>query len=154
MFYCWTKGSILSNIVDVEGNTTGISYTLVNNYITSTFTGAATPQLPNIPNDVLQTGIYDSNQAVGMITTLSGIDPAKKYDLAMIASRTGAGTVMIKFVVQGVDQSEVNAFGNGTTLTEVSNVSPNASGNIVVTAKRGSVGSYGYFNLLIVKERN
>lgn len=91
--------------------------------------------------------------ASGIIITqsLSGLDPAKFYDINFIADRAGAAGRITVFTINGVSQ-QVDVGDNTTRLITYSKVQPDSTGTIAFswTALAGS--TYSYLNALQVFE--
>ena len=92
------------------------------------------------PAEVLR---YTSNATVQRTLTLSGLSMSKVYSLELYGSRDNYSGNHTVFTVNGVSQS-ISTYRNFTGKASFTDLTPNASGQIVVTIKDAQ--TYNYLN--------
>ena len=151
-------GEKVGNLVDAQGNATGVTLTLTGDYAVN---GKLTGGLMSIPSQALgNLGVVSATQdffytsadnAVGGGDDdvsggfmLSGLNPALSYDLKFFASRSATDTRRTLYEVYGASSNSVilqttgtgigveRGNGNDKNLAVVSSVRPNAYGEIFV----------------------
>ncbi len=99
------------------------------------------------PKEVLRhTSYSDAPRTV----TLSGLTPAKKYDVELYSSRNDHSGNSTVFTVNGVAKS-VSTYRNYSRKVVFENLTPDASGKIVINLKSST--TYNYLNGFILTEK-
>jgi len=82
------------------------------------------------------------------VLTLSGLNPAKLYDLSFVGSRGSTTARTTEYSAVGTNTKTGSHINNqNTTLsTALANMQPDANGNIVVTITPLGTGAFGYIN--------
>ncbi len=90
---------------------------------------------------------------------LSGLNPTHKYKLQMGASRaSGAGTTdqygTFEYRINGTNVKTLMVTNNATLQVEYTNISPDASGKIGISARKvaGSTMNFGYLGWLVITD--
>ncbi len=99
------------------------------------------------PPEVLR---YTSNSTAARTLTINGLSASKTYDIEFYASRNAGSGNSTVFTINGVAQT-VATFQNLTQKVSFSNITPNTSGQIVVSIRNAQ--TYNYINGFIITER-
>lgn len=169
-------GAGISNLVDINGDFTGISYTMLER-----FNGVNTNGMPlttttpfAIPTSVTQRSFFgNAGAAFGNMVIekgvfkLYGLDPNKSYEICYYASRQGSDTQ-----ASNMRETSFTATGSNTATVLVktsltphegivcntSGVSPNSEGEITVTVTAGPnnthVNKFFYINAMRIRPLN
>ena len=158
-------GQSIPNLVDNEGNNTGISIAINDAFGGINTAGpSATTTLFNIPATVSQNSFWGNAGTVfqglneptaGLI--LSGLDASKKYDFNFLAARSSVtDNRETTFAVVGSNQgtSTVDAANNTSKMATVNEISPLADGTISINIGAGSnntnTNKFFYINALVI----
>jgi len=154
-----TGGETISDLVNMEGNSTGYSI-----YVSDAFTGinVAGTTSPDASLDLPSTATSDSFfgsagahsgviEATGGVT-LGGLSTASKYTLSFFASRDGStDNRETQYVVTGETTETVylNAANNTSNMATATNMIPASDGTITVVASPGpnNTNSLHYYYL-------
>lgn len=120
-------------LVDTAGAATGITLTLTNNF-TGTASNGSTSPTAYVTDAVRDTHYFDNGKTPQL--KLSGLDPAKLYNLSFLGSRMASdGKVRSTlFTTHGYATLSTvnNATDNTGTVSTISNLLPTAAGEIVI----------------------
>ncbi len=135
--------------------------------LTSSFNGGVTNGTVQ-PAAVVKANWFNYNAAYGSSINgvvqkdniaLSGLNPTHKYKLQMGASRaSGAGTAdqygTFEYRINGTNVKTLNVTNNATLQIEYTNISPDASGKIGISARKvaGSAMNFGYMGWLVITD--
>lgn len=145
-----TTGVIIADLLNDAGASTGVGLNVTTAASINSTNSGLTSAVSDVPSAILtNTWTLAGNIAY----KLTGLDPAKTYDVLLMASRSGASDGrLVTYSINGVTQSPViDPMGNVNNFVLATNVSPNGSGEISVVATR--TGSFGHHTAMIVKRR-
>lgn len=165
-------GFSISNLIDLNGDFTGISYTMLerlNGVNTAGVQNTTTPL--NMPASVAGRSLFGHANTWGSTNPyaqgrfkLYGLDPNKSYELCFYASRaSGSDNRETVFTVQGSNTQSVavNASINNPhppVVCTPSGVTPNSNGEIIVSVTAGPNNTtperFFYINAMRIKPNN
>jgi hypothetical protein len=156
---------VLANLQDTAGNPTGIGLTRTsatevgsnNNGLSGTLSGAAAAIFPDVVGQTF--GYVGPNGTVNASYsdwTFSSLDASgnTKYTFDIFSARATAGDRTTNFTLTGLNTGtgSINPCNNTSGLVHIADITPDASGNIVLrysNATSAGVG-YGYLNAVQV----
>jgi predicted esterase len=145
-------GNAISNLRDENNITTTFSVTTVSAWLGTTTLGHITGNnLGVVPDAVLQSGITDNGAAKQIL--IGGLDATRRYNLVFVGSQN-EGITASTIYASGTQQSTLNARYNTEQTANLSNLAPNASGQIIVNITRASGTPVSYLNGMIIEEFN
>ena len=145
-----TAGSVISNLKDEANVATTFDITAVSGWSTLTNLGHITGNNSGVvPDAVLQSGIADNGAAKQI--RFSGLIPSMRYNLVFIGSQNEGIVATAQYVV-GSQTSTLDARYNTNKTANLNNLTPDASGNITVTATRTGSSPFSYLNGIIIEE--
>lgn len=143
-------GVAVANLNNDAGAATGIGLEITDAPTGNSANTGMISQVAEIPSEILANTWTDTNNGIGF--KLTGLDPAKLYDLVLMPCRATATVSYTKYTVQGVVKTpDIQNTNNQSVTMVVANISPNASGEITVVAGRGTGSSYAYHTATILK---
>ena len=155
-------GVVIANLVNNAGANTGFTYEQTEQPAsgkqiwTGTSTNTAqTSGVAWVPNAVLTQPLYwnNTNNPLGVTWEFSGLNNSRKYDIAMMGSRTGGTGRNVIITVNGVDLPQMDCGNNTSTVVEAVGVSP-VSGKITLAIRVGNPNNaYGYLNATRIIEK-
>lgn len=92
-----------------------------------------------------------SSTVASTLHTISGLNPAKLYDLTFFGTRTTATARQTQYAAGGQTVTPSNT--NNVTPSTLSGLAPNSSGVLTYTYTPAGTGQFGYINALIIKEQ-
>ncbi|MGZ8561211.1 MAG: T9SS type A sorting domain-containing protein, partial [Flavisolibacter sp.] len=144
-------GRSLSNMVTTEGTVTTTGIALVEGWDAANNTGAVTGNNSGVfPDAVMSTAYYHSSSITKTIR-LSGLSPARRYNLIFFGSRAGVNdnrTTMFSASGQSVT---LNAASNTSNTVQINGLVPNSQGNLEFTVAKGSGSAFAYLNALVIE---
>ncbi|MBL7696504.1 MAG: fibronectin type III domain-containing protein [Chitinophagaceae bacterium] len=142
--------SVISNILDENNAATTFDVTTVSAWTTTTNLGHITGNNAGVvPDAVLQSGIADNGGAKTI--RFSGLNTGMRYNLVFIGSKN-EGLVATTSYVTGSQSAVMDARYNTYRTANLNNLTPDASGNITVTATRTGGSTYSYLNGIVIEE--
>ncbi|WP_230280286.1 hypothetical protein [Croceicoccus sp. Ery15] len=145
------SGVRIADALDIDGNPTGMGVDVTDAPNVSNNNGTVLSGVAAIPNPMLNTAWVEYGESASL--DLTGLDPAKTYDLVLMASINDSSGRAVLFRVNGVDLSpQYDASQNTSNANYVEGVSPNGSGKITITILRGTGSSYTYISALRISE--
>ncbi len=167
-----TVGFSISNLIDINGEFTGISYTMLERFNGVNTAGVQnTTTSFNMPASVAGRSFFGHTQVWGStapfergVFKIYGLDPSKSYELCYYASRaSGTDNRHTAFIAQGSNTNTVyvNASLNNPNPPVVCNavgITPNSNGEITVTVTAGPDNNVGerffYINAMRIQPLN
>lgn len=144
-------GAALTNLLSQDGSATGYNITLLDQLSGSNAVGAVTGSNTGVyPDVVMQTAYFEQSTDAKRIR-ISGLQLNKKYNLVFFGSRGEVSDNRTTEYTVGAQTVTLNAAGNTQNVAKINGLSPNASGEIEFTFKRGAASSYGYINALVIQ---
>ncbi|MEN8756580.1 MAG: sulfatase-like hydrolase/transferase [Akkermansiaceae bacterium] len=138
----------LVNLVDSSGVSTVIDLSYATSGADSGAAGAGAnyagpypAALVDFPQSALQDGLFFKNDTI--MLTLGDLDPASSYDLTLYGARGNNGTGA-NYTATGsnvVSGTLTTAFNNAAQVVELSDITPNASGEISLLLATNGAGS-------------
>jgi hypothetical protein len=147
-----TSGLTLPNLRDMNAVNTGIGLTLINGWTYSNSNGAVTGNNSGVfPDNVLKT-CYINYTSTPTQLRFTGLSPAKKYSVVFFggytwtpAQQAANGSVIANYTI-GAQTVTLDAANNTSKTVQINSVSPDASGNILISVVRAPGSSYGILN--------
>lgn len=144
-------GFSISNLVDINGEFTGISYTMLERFNGVNTNGVLVTNTPfNMPESVAGRSFFGHVLAWGTtppyeqgVFKLYGLDPSKSYELCYYGSRTGSDNRETAFIATGTNTNTV--YVNTATVSPAHppvvcnaiGITPDSNGEITVTVTAG-----------------
>jgi len=145
------SGTVVANLKDDNGKETGISLSFLEAWSGSNESGTVTGDDSGIyPDSVLETSYWDQS-GMDRHVVLTGLSSAKRYSIAVLPSRSGAGNRMTIFAI-GNTKDSLNASNNTDNTVRFADLSPDQDGEITITINRGSGSTYAYLNAMVITE--
>ena len=158
-----TGGETLNDLVNTEGNSTGISAWVHDAFTGVNETGVSSPDtVLGLTSDASSDSFFGSTgahsgvvEATGGIT-LGGLKTDEKYSLSFFASRDGVSDNReAQYTVSGSNTETVylDAANNSSNLVTVENITPAGNGTITILASPGpnNNNSSGYYYLGVIR---
>jgi hypothetical protein len=102
------------------------------------------------PDSVLAGGYFDFG-TTDMRIRFTGLNPAKRYNIVLVASQNEGYKSEVKYVTTGSSDT-LNARNNSNNSANLNNLTPDASGNILVTMTKIGVSQYMFLNGVQIEE--
>ncbi len=164
------NGPVNDDLVDDSGVPTMIDLDTITGFASGSNGGLTNPS-PALLGDIAIADATRDYWFTANSTTsfaLRDLDPAKRYDLRVFATRTtsdsdprnteytvtgGGGPLVQVLDTSGLGSgSGANPFGNDDTILSFPGVTPDASNEITVSFTNGPLGIFGYIGVLEIKE--
>ncbi|PZR27823.1 MAG: hypothetical protein DI535_08730 [Citrobacter freundii] len=143
-------GAAITNLKDKDNNGTGINVTLTDGWTAASANGTITGNNSGVyPDDVMRTSYYDANTG-GRRITLSNLPTNKKYNLIFTASRASTGSLITRYAAGG-KSGDLNVDNNTAGFVKLSDLSPNASGQIEIVVSKVGASSNFYIGALEIQ---
>ncbi|CAL1518078.1 fibronectin type III domain-containing protein [Chitinophaga sp. MM2321] len=144
-------GKSISNIKNGDGVATGITLTLVDAIEGANAVGATTGNNSGVfPDSVMQTAYFESSANTKRIR-ITGLPAGNKYNLIFFASRGSVADNRNTDYTVGAQTVTLNAASNTSNTVQINGLSPDATGMIEFSFKRGTGSSYGYIGALVIQ---
>lgn len=150
-------------LVDTAGVSTGWTATIGQPFVgagatTGTSTGndsGAAPDAVLVSNWFVGDAASPNARRDPATITLSGLNPAKLYDLRFLGSRATATARDTTYTVAGVNTKSGSHSNNNNTsvTTTLTDLQPNADGTLLITVKASGTGTFGYLNETRITEK-
>ncbi|MEM7107103.1 MAG: HNH/endonuclease VII fold putative polymorphic toxin [Bacteroidota bacterium] len=137
-------GTTLTNLYDNSSQATGISVTLITDWVGVQNSGVNTGNNSGIyPDNVLKNffRVYDDTETIRFV----GLDPNTSYNFRFHSGRASDLNPYTEFEIDG-NTVLADARYNSSMLVELLNIMPNAHGEIDVLVRNASGSSQGYLN--------
>jgi len=145
-----TAGSVMSNLLDTDLANSEVSVTLVSGWAPN-YTGPVTGNNSGVfPDPVSKTFYYIWDNRVQTVR-IGGLNPGLTYNFSMLAATTNAsvgGPTRYTISGQSVD---LNPLNNTANLATISNIVPDADGNVTLAIQTGAGAIYSYINGLKIE---
>src|SRR5690606_38017573 len=135
----------LSNLKDNRGTTTSISLTFLSSWGGAGYNSSATNSIHS--ENVAKT-YYWTNYGKETLK-ISGLDKSSKYTFEFYGYRSGSGDRTTDYII-GSNKVSLNASNNTSNSVKISDVSPDANGEVTITVKKGTTSSFGYLNAMVI----
>lgn len=144
-------GVSLANLRATDGTVTTATITLLDAWENTNTGGAVTGNNSGVfPDNVMSTTYYFS-ASIPKNVRISGLSPAKKYNLTFFGSRGGVSDNRTTIYGASGKTGSLNAAGNTTNTVKITDLVPNSLGNIDFTVSKGSGASYAYLNAMVIE---
>ncbi|MRG44345.1 T9SS type A sorting domain-containing protein [Chitinophaga sp. SYP-B3965] len=144
-------GASLTNLLSQDGTATGYTVTLIDQLAGSNAVGAITGSNTGVYPDVVMQTAYFEQAADAKRIRISGLQLNKKFNLVFFGSRGDVSDNRTTEYTVGAQTVTLNAAGNTQNVAKINGLSPNASGEIEFTIKRGASSPYAYINSLVIQ---
>ena len=142
-----SANTTLINPLDHKGDTTSFQLTLLDSWANIGNLGVQNTIV--YPDNVSRSYYYAQSGSKSI--KLSNLDTTKNYTLQVYASRSGNGTRITNYEVQG-ELSSLNVLGNAIATVDFENISPSQLGEITLVCQASSGSPYYYINALTLIE--
>ncbi len=143
-------------LVDNHGNASPVSFEFITSSWKAFNKGAVTGNNSGVyPDAVMKDyyyfGIFGAPSTVSFKAT--GLDPEKTYDFSFFGSSTWTNVPDNGTTIYSIGSDSVSLYvqNNSQNLAIIKDVSPDASGNVVVTMNKASGTPVGYLNAFTIK---
>ncbi|MEO1050962.1 MAG: LamG-like jellyroll fold domain-containing protein [Bacteroidota bacterium] len=138
----------INNLVDGDANSSGITMSMATAWDNRSTTDGMQTGALLYPVNVMRSYFRVRNDTEEI--QFSGLDPSVSYTFRMMSSydnSKGAGTETSNTVFE-IDGNSVTAdfTNNENQLVELANVSPDATGTVILKVSKGTSGTFGYLN--------
>ncbi len=150
-------------LVDAAGNAIGWTATIVLPFVGSSAAAGATTGNDSgaAPDQVLVSNWFVGDAASPnarrdpATITLSGLNPAKLYDLRFLGSRSTATARETTYTAAGANTKSASHVNNNNTATTttLTDLQPNSDGTLLITIKASGTGTFGYLNETRITEK-
>ncbi len=145
-----SAGNVLSNLKDENNVATTFSITSVTSWVGTTVLGHITGNNSGVvPDAVLESGIADNGAAKQF--RISGLNTSKLYNIAFVGSQN-EGLVATASYSTGTRTATLDARYNTNRSANLNGITPDASGQILVTITRTGSSAYTYLNAIMIEE--
>jgi large repetitive protein len=146
-----------SGLINNLGENTGVGLqfltTYWNTYNEGATTGNNTGVYPdNVIRDYYYFGIFGAPNTIDFKVT--ALDPAIKYNITLFASSRWSGSSnngTTNYTLNSVTKS-INVQNNQTNTVTFSNISPDASGEVLISMSKAAGTPVGYLNALVIEK--
>ncbi|WP_158559120.1 fibronectin type III domain-containing protein [Deminuibacter soli] len=145
-------GASITNLKDDINTATGINVTLPETWAGANNVGATTGNNSGVFNDNVMSTAYFESAATTRHINISGLNPAKQYSLVLFASRGGITDTRLTNFSVGAKTASLNAAGNTSNTVTLANITPDASGNVVLNVAKDASSSYAYINAMVIQQ--
>ena len=135
------------DLKDEQGKSSGISLSLLDAWAGNKVQTVGT--LETYPKPIVSSYYWDASPFVKRIK-VSGLLIDKKYDFTFFASRLASGDRTTEYTINGKMVS-LNAANNIESTKTISQIVPNAQGEVIIEVRRANTSQYAYLNSLIIK---
>ena len=150
------------NLVDDLGNSGTTQVAITDDFLQSNEFGALQPSGTIIfPANALKDAVYGDNSNPTGVLTFSGLDTAKTYNFEIFGSRKEVvDNRETTYTALGNNSGTIslNCSSNATATVMISDITPNAAGEITLTVNKGTnntnASGFYYLNALKLKEKN
>jgi len=141
----------ISSIKDETGVTSAINVTLLDAFTGANDLGVNTGTNSGVyPDEVLRTCFYEETTTAKRVR-ISGLSSGLKYNVIFFGSRGSVSDNRTTDYTIGSTTVSLNAASNATNTVQINGVTPDASGYITFTVKRGSGASYAYLSSIVLQ---
>lgn len=139
-----TAGVTIDDLLDDQGQSTGIGITLQDAWTGVMNSGATIPADDGVyPNYVIKS-YYRIYQTTAHLK-ITGLIPARPYTFRFLSSRNSDGSPNTDITI-GSETITTSAAYNSTTLGEIVNVTSDANGEVIIAVKNSDGNPQGYLN--------
>lgn len=143
-------GDVLSNIKDENNNASNITVTSLSDWASTNNMGHISGNNSGVfPDDVLASGIMDTGNE--KLFRISGLNSARQYNLVFAGSQN-EGIMASATYSAGSQNVVLNSRYNTNFTANLNNLSPNESGEIIVTITREASSPVLYLNGFAIEE--
>jgi fibronectin type 3 domain-containing protein len=145
-----TAGDVIASLKDESNTVTPFSITTVNGWTGTTTMGHLTGNDSGIvPDSALESGLADNGSPKQL--SIGGLNPSKRYNLHFIGSQN-EGLVATAQYAAGTQTAVLDARYNTMKSANLNGLTPDGSGNILVTITRTGGAAYTYLNAVVIEE--
>lgn len=142
--------TVYSNIVDDNNNATGITVKLLDGFQGVVASGMRPGNGKGIyPEVVMRTGDYEGSTNARRIQ-ITGLSTSKKYNFVFFNSHDDGLNCLTNFTINGQTVS-LNATYNIDKTVQINGISPDASGNVVISVAKAAGMDYAFISSLIIQ---
>lgn len=144
-------GEMINNLKDDRQTVTPFSVTMANGWSGITDMGHITGDNSGIfPDAVLQSGLKDDSPEARVIL-IGGLNPAKQYNIVFVGSQNEGIMAETEYAVAG-RQSILNARYNTNQAANLSNLIPDADGQLQISVARRPGSPTSYLSAMAIEE--
>ena len=141
-------GATIANLKDDSATSTGFGIKLVDTWTGANNVGPTTGNNSGVyPDNVMQSLYYDGSGAPRHIN-ITGLSSKGKYNVIFYSGRAGVTDDRITNYTIGSQTVSLNGASNTSHTVQINNISPDASGNISITAFQDAGAPFTYINAL------
>ncbi|GAB4237984.1 MAG: hypothetical protein Tsb0034_13400 [Ekhidna sp.] len=141
-------GTTISNLLDTEGNNTGISIEILDTWDGGNTNGMVTGNDSGVyPDDVMENYFADNGNAPHQFK-ISGLSSNKIYNLTFFGSRANISTDRFSIYSSNGTSVSLNVRNNSSETVSINGLVPDANGEIIFDVTKN--GSWKYLNALVI----
>ncbi|HYF29554.1 MAG TPA: PA14 domain-containing protein [Chitinophagaceae bacterium] len=145
-------GKQLLNLKDEAGTTSAISIRIDSSWSNTFRLGYLTGNNSGVYTDSVLVGGVLSDHATNRRITFTGLNPAKKYNVAFIGSSNNGLTASANYAGTGAVTTSLDARYNQHRVAYLSGMTPNASNNLQVDITKQASAQFMYLNGVVLEE--
>jgi predicted esterase len=143
-------GFVLPNLINDQGQNTGINLGIARNFSGFNSLGASTGNNSGIYPDNVMKSFYYCNFGDTAQLLISGLNLSQKYNFAFFGSRANPSVSVVSVYKIGDQIVTLNAANNTSNTAVINNITPDANGNVLITIYAANSGGFGYLNALTI----
>ncbi|SEW50321.1 fibronectin type III domain-containing protein [Chitinophaga arvensicola] len=142
-------GQVFANLLNDEGNNSGLSVTVINNFSGENPFGMNTGNNSGVyPDNVIRsTWWLDIGTAARL--RIDGLNQAQSYSFTFFGSRDGGGDRTTVYAINGKSVS-LNCSNNISQTVTLTDVRPDENGGVFVDVSLGATSSFGYLGAMVI----
>jgi Predicted peptidase len=145
-------GFVLPNLINDVGQNTGINMGIARNFSGFNTLGSSTGNNSGVVPDNVMRSFYYNNFGDTAQLLISGLNLSHKYNFTFFGSRANpvAGVSVVSVYKIGNQTVTLNCANNTSNTAQISNVSADENGNVLITLYAANQGGFGYLNSLTI----
>jgi hypothetical protein len=147
-----SAGFVLPNLINDIGQNTGINMGIVRNFSGFNTLGATTGNNSGVVPDNVMKNFFYCNFGDTAQVLISGLNLSHKYNFTFFGSRgnPNAGVSVVSVYKIGNQIVTLDAANNTSNTIQISGVTPNQDGSVLITIYAANQGGFGYLNSLTI----
>jgi hypothetical protein len=142
--------ALFDNLMNDQGNLSGVSITIVNNFSGTNPNGMVTGNNSGVVPDNVMRASYYTGKGVTARLRVDGLSQVSKYNFVFFASRDGSGDRTTLYTINGQTVA-LNAAFNTMQTAQINGVVPDENGSVFIDMINGPASQFGYLNGMIIQ---
>ncbi|MCW3465412.1 fibronectin type III domain-containing protein [Chitinophaga nivalis] len=144
---------VFDNLLNDEGNKSGVSVTIVNNFSGENPFGMNTGNNSGVYPDNVIRSTYWLDYGIAAKLRIDGLNQSQAYSFTFFGSREGGGDRTTVYTINGNSVS-LNCSNNINQTVTLSDIRPDANGGVFLDVTLGPTATYGYLGALVISGYN